>query len=85
MLVMQLQTKNIQIIFQLEIEVAKAADVPFPPPLDEGVKEEMFNDYIVTPPPTPTPEVGKQGVEIVLFSLSEIFFVPQCSADTYEF
>lgn len=40
----------------LEVEVAKAADVPFPPPLDEGVTADMFQDYIKTPPPTPSPE-----------------------------
>lgn len=40
----------------LTIEVAKSADVPFPPPLDEGVTEEMHSLYIATPPPTPSPE-----------------------------
>ncbi|XP_060603659.1 ciliary-associated calcium-binding coiled-coil protein 1-like isoform X2 [Ruditapes philippinarum] len=40
----------------LEVEVAKAADVPFPPPLDEGVSADLFQDYIKTPPPTPSPE-----------------------------
>ncbi|XP_071090348.1 ciliary-associated calcium-binding coiled-coil protein 1-like [Haliotis cracherodii] len=40
----------------LDVEVAKAADVPFPPPLDEGVSEEHFTQYIATPPPTPVPE-----------------------------
>lgn len=40
----------------LTVEVAKAADVPFPPPLDEGVTEEMHSLYIATPPPTPSPE-----------------------------
>ncbi|XP_045189435.1 ciliary-associated calcium-binding coiled-coil protein 1-like isoform X2 [Mercenaria mercenaria] len=40
----------------LDVEVSKAADVPFPPPLDEGVSEDMFKDYIATPPPSPSPE-----------------------------
>ena len=43
--------------FQLQVEVAKAADVPFPPPLDEGVTESLFSGYIVTPPASPVPEV----------------------------
>ena len=43
---------------QLDIEVVKAADVPFPPPLDEGITEELYNDYLVTPPPTPETEVS---------------------------
>ncbi|KAK3095574.1 hypothetical protein FSP39_016249 [Pinctada imbricata] len=42
----------------LEIEVAKPASMPFPPPLDEGAEEELFNTYIATPPPTPAPEEG---------------------------
>ncbi|XP_052773409.1 ciliary-associated calcium-binding coiled-coil protein 1-like isoform X2 [Mya arenaria] len=40
----------------LEVEVAKAADLPFPPPLDEGVEEMIYTEFIATPPPTPTPE-----------------------------
>lgn len=44
----------------LDVEVAKAASVPFPPPLDEGVTEDMFNDYIATPPPSPSPEPEKE-------------------------
>ena len=48
---------RLNFVFQLSVEVAKAADVPFPPPLNEGVTEEMHSLYIATPPPTPTPEV----------------------------
>jgi len=44
-------------LLQLEIEIAKPSDLPFPPPLDEGVSQEMFDSYIATPPPTPPPEV----------------------------
>ncbi|KAL4231925.1 hypothetical protein ACF0H5_009501 [Mactra antiquata] len=40
----------------LDVEVAKAANVPFPPPLEEGVSEDMFKDFIATPPPSPSPE-----------------------------
>ncbi|XP_067657637.1 ciliary-associated calcium-binding coiled-coil protein 1-like isoform X2 [Haliotis asinina] len=49
----------------LDVEVAKAADVPFPPPLDEGVSEEHFNQYIATPPPTPVPEPVEDTTEEV--------------------
>ncbi|XP_074642825.1 ciliary-associated calcium-binding coiled-coil protein 1-like isoform X2 [Tubulanus polymorphus] len=41
----------------LDIEVAQPADLPWPAPLDEAVPEEMYQEYIATPPPTPTPEV----------------------------
>ncbi|XP_048744367.1 ciliary-associated calcium-binding coiled-coil protein 1-like isoform X2 [Ostrea edulis] len=41
----------------LEIEVAKPASLPFPPPLDEGVEESLFSAYIATPPPSPEPQV----------------------------
>ena len=51
------------------MEVAKPADVPFPPPLDEGVTEEMHSLYIATPPPTPSPEV-KSNLVISLFTIS---------------
>ncbi|XP_060084621.1 ciliary-associated calcium-binding coiled-coil protein 1-like isoform X2 [Ylistrum balloti] len=54
------QTQAEEIIgTDLEIETAKPASVPFPPPLDEGVSEEMFASYIATPPPTPEPEVDE--------------------------
>ncbi|XP_033757791.1 ciliary-associated calcium-binding coiled-coil protein 1-like isoform X2 [Pecten maximus] len=54
------QTQAEEIIgTDLEIETAKPANVPFPPPLDEGVSQEMFASYIATPPPTPEPEVDK--------------------------
>ena len=57
-------------IFQLEVEVAKAADVPFPPPLDEGVTTDMFQDYIKTPPPTPSPEVC---IHVFIFHITIIY------------
>ena len=61
---------------QLTIEVAKSADVPFPPPLDEGVTEEMHSLYIATPPPTPSPEVCHiLQWSIVFFSHWSIVFL----------
>ncbi|XP_069140508.1 ciliary-associated calcium-binding coiled-coil protein 1-like isoform X2 [Argopecten irradians] len=54
------QTQAEEIIgTDLEIETAKPASVPFPPPLDEGVTQETFASYIATPPPTPEPEADK--------------------------
>nr|XP_019923794.2 ciliary-associated calcium-binding coiled-coil protein 1 isoform X2 [Crassostrea gigas]XP_019923795.2 ciliary-associated calcium-binding coiled-coil protein 1 isoform X2 [Crassostrea gigas] len=44
----------------LEIEVAKPAAMPFPPPLDEGVEESLHTSYIATPPPSPEPEVTSE-------------------------
>ena len=32
------------------------ASVPFPPPLEEAVSEEVYNAYVLTPPGTPEPE-----------------------------
>ncbi|XP_013381651.1 ciliary-associated calcium-binding coiled-coil protein 1 isoform X2 [Lingula anatina] len=40
----------------LDVNVAKPADMPWPPPLEEGVPEDIFNEHIRTPPPTPPPE-----------------------------
>ena len=40
------------------METAEPADMPWPPPLDEGVSEEIHTLYIATPPPTPTPQVN---------------------------
>ncbi|XP_069140509.1 ciliary-associated calcium-binding coiled-coil protein 1-like isoform X3 [Argopecten irradians] len=55
------QTQAEEIIgTDLEIETAKPASVPFPPPLDEGVTQETFASYIATPPPTPEPEVEEE-------------------------
>ncbi|XP_001628945.2 ciliary-associated calcium-binding coiled-coil protein 1 [Nematostella vectensis] len=41
---------------ELTIEVPPLACVPFPPPLDEGMTEEVWRAYIMTPPPSPQPE-----------------------------
>ncbi|XP_064603404.1 ciliary-associated calcium-binding coiled-coil protein 1-like isoform X2 [Liolophura sinensis] len=41
----------------LDIEVAKPSELPYPAPLDEGVSEEMYQSYIATPPPSPEPVV----------------------------
>ena len=44
------------IFFQVIIEVPPLADVPFPPPLDEGMTEEIWQEHVMTPPPSPEPE-----------------------------
>ncbi|XP_078310213.1 ciliary-associated calcium-binding coiled-coil protein 1-like isoform X2 [Crassostrea virginica] len=49
----------------LEIEVAKPAAMPFPPPLDEGVEEGLHTSYIATPPPSPEPETSEPDIIIV--------------------
>ena len=38
--------------FQLVVEVPFAAETPWPPPLDEGVSEETFDELIAPPPPS---------------------------------
>ena len=40
----------------LSIEVAKPATLPFPPPLHEGVQDDLYASFIATPPPTPPPQ-----------------------------
>lgn len=50
----------------LDIEVAKAASLPFPPPLDEGIEEDKYQAFVKTPPPTPAAvpqEVGGAKAE----------------------
>ena len=46
-------------ILQLEVEIPKPAEMPWPPPLIEGVTEDMHREFIATPAPTPVQEVGK--------------------------
>ena len=61
-----LKRLRIRCYFQLDVEVAPAADVPFPPPLDEGVTEEIYTRYIATPEPEPTPEVSQRFIRELL-------------------
>lgn len=43
---------------QLTVEVPPLATLPFPPPLDEGMTEEMWREHLMTSPQAP--EVDKQ-------------------------
>lgn len=36
------------------------ADIPFPPPLDEGMTEEVWKEYIMTPPSSPQADTGDE-------------------------
>lgn len=40
-------------MLKLEVEVAPDASLPWPPPLQEAVMENIYVAYITTPPPTP--------------------------------
>lgn len=40
----------------LVCELVKPADIPYPAPLDEGLPYDVWEKYIKTPPPSPTPE-----------------------------
>lgn len=42
----------------LTCELVKPADVPYPPPLTEGLPQPVWEKYIKTPPPTPQPAEG---------------------------
>lgn len=52
-----LQPRTEEILgLELGIDVPKAADIPWPPPLDESISEAVYMKYIATPPPTAVPE-----------------------------
>ena len=36
---------------QLSVEVPPPAEIPFPPPLDEGIEEEIYKEYLSLPTP----------------------------------
>ncbi|KAK7465959.1 hypothetical protein BaRGS_00037497, partial [Batillaria attramentaria] len=59
----------------LEVEVAKAASLPFPPPLDEGIDAEVYEAYVKTPPPSPTPaeEPADEGPAAEIDFSSDVF------------
>ncbi|XP_038046541.1 ciliary-associated calcium-binding coiled-coil protein 1-like isoform X2 [Patiria miniata] len=45
---------------ELVVEVLPPAAMPYPPPLDEGLSEEVYLRHVAPPPPTPTPEPQPQ-------------------------
>ncbi|XP_076439420.1 ciliary-associated calcium-binding coiled-coil protein 1-like isoform X2 [Babylonia areolata] len=45
----------------LDLEVAKAASLPFPPPLDEGIEEDKYEAFVKTPPPSPPEPEPQEG------------------------
>ncbi|RMX57731.1 hypothetical protein pdam_00004990 [Pocillopora damicornis] len=49
------------VITELEVEVPPLASIPFPPPLDEGMTEEMWREHVMTPPQSPQPEEQTEG------------------------
>ncbi|XP_058958331.2 ciliary-associated calcium-binding coiled-coil protein 1 isoform X1 [Pocillopora verrucosa] len=49
------------VISELEVEVPPLASIPFPPPLDEGMTEEMWREHVMTPPQSPQPEEQTEG------------------------
>eukprot|EP00058_Branchiostoma_floridae_P023607 XP_002609097.1 hypothetical protein BRAFLDRAFT_91070 [Branchiostoma floridae] len=55
---------------ELSIEVAPPADIPFPPPLDEGMKEAVYLEHVAPPPPPPEKEVWN-----CVFSVLQIQYV----------
>lgn len=48
------------LIFQLAVEVPPLASVPFPPPLDEGMEEEVWREHVMTPPQSPQLEEQRE-------------------------
>lgn len=49
------------VVSELAVEVPPLATVPFPPPLDEGMTEEVWREHVMTPPQSPQPEEQKEG------------------------
>ncbi len=43
-------------MLQYSIQTLPVAEMPFPAPLDEAVTENVYNEFILTPPPTPVDE-----------------------------
>lgn len=54
---------------QLAVEVPPLVTVPFPPPLDEGMSEEVWREHVMTPPQSPQPEKQKE-VRIIITARS---------------
>ncbi len=48
---------------QLVVETLPAADVPHPPPLEEGLEEAIFLRHLATPPSSPAPDKDADGEE----------------------
>ena len=48
---------------QLVVEVLPPATMPYPPPLDEGLREEVYLKHIAPAPPTPSLEPHIQEEE----------------------
>lgn len=44
-------------ILQLEVDLPLPADIPWPPPLDEGISLEIYEKHIAPPDPETSPEV----------------------------
>ncbi|XP_072026664.1 ciliary-associated calcium-binding coiled-coil protein 1-like isoform X2 [Amphiura filiformis] len=42
---------------ELVVETLPAADVPHPPPLEEGLEEAIYLRHLATPPSSPTPDM----------------------------
>lgn len=57
------------VLSELVVEVPPLSTVPFPPPLDEGMTEVMWREYVMPPPESPQEEeqtkreVNTQGME----------------------
>lgn len=43
---------------QVIVELPQPAELPWPPPLEEGLQEELYNTYVAPPPETPEPQVN---------------------------
>lgn len=47
----------------LTVELVKPANVPWPPPLDEGLPQDIYDKYVRTPPATPAAKETVQGAD----------------------
>lgn len=49
------------VLSELTVEVPPLATVPFPPPLDEGMTEEMWREHLMTSPQAPEVDEQEEG------------------------
>ena len=52
-------------LFQLEVEVPKLAEMPWPPPLEEGLSDDIYHTYIDIPnPKSPSQQAAVTAVSM---------------------
>ena len=58
---------------QLDVEVVPPGNIPFPPPLHEGIPLELYEKYVA--PPTTILDEMAGSEDMVCFWLKKIYFL----------